>query len=416
MKKTTYSFLLLFFIAVTGRAQNTLIDKATNLYIAKNYVSAGYYFRQAAETDEFSASKLEDYYDAACCYALAAKPDSAMLLLKLAVKYGYDNVAHMKEDTDLASLHRREDWNKLLPAIHTRIRSSDDPLKAQLITTDVKNFWKAYDKAQKDTARRYDIYRKYYIDPGSPGLQEYFALKVGSLKSFIRKYDRLPRFYAAIRKNTDAVEEQKPLMTASFVKFKELYPNADFPDVYFIIGGFSSGGTSTGNGLLIGLDQVVRTPDTPTDELTLWQQNNLNNLKTLPNTVAHELIHFNQKMANDTTLLQAVLLEGMADFIGELISGKTPNDRLHVWAKGREKKIWADFEKEMYLNRARNWIANSNQETADHPADLGYWIGYQICKAYYDRSADKKQAIADMLNVKDYKSFYQQSGAAELFK
>ena len=416
MKKITYSFLLLFFIAATGLAQNSLIDKATNLYLAKNYGPAGDYFLKAAEADEFSASKQEDYYDAACCYALSAKADSAMLLLKLAVKYGYDNLDHMKEDSDLTSLHQREDWSKLLSTIHPRLRSSQDPLKAQLITTDVKNFWKAYDKAQKDTAHRYDIYRKYYIDPGTPGLQEYFTLKVGSLKSFVRIHDKLTRFYAAIRENTNAVDEQKPLMTASFVKFKELYPIANFPDVYFIIGAFSSAGTSTGNGLLIGLDQVVRTPDTPTDELTLWQQNNLNNLKTLHNTVAHELIHFNQKMADDTTLLCAVLIEGMADFIGELISGKTPNERLHIWAKGKEKKIWADFEKEMYLNRARNWIANSNQETADHPSDLGYWVGYQICKAYYDQSADKKQAIADMLHIKDYRSFYQQSRAGGVFK
>jgi hypothetical protein len=64
----------------------------------------------------------------------------------------------------------------------------------------------------------------------------------------------------------------------------------------------------------------------------------------------------------------------------------------------------------MYLNRVGNWIANSSQETPDHPADLGYWVGYQICKAYFDNSPDKKAAIREMLNFKDSKAFYEKSG------
>lgn len=88
-------------------------------------------------------------------------------------------------------------------------------------------------------------------------------------------------------------------------------------------------------------------------------------------------------MAGNTTWLRTYILEGMADFLGELISGKTANEQLHIFAKGKEKIIWKNFKKEMYLNRSDKWIANSEQETADKPADLGYWAGFQICKAYY---------------------------------
>jgi hypothetical protein len=308
------------------------------------------------------------------------------------------------------------EWMPLVARIEKMKTGTNDPLKAKLVTTDIGNFWKAYDLAQQDTANRLAIYKKYYIDPGTAGLQDYFAIKVGSVKNFVRTHDAKPKFYAAIRKNTFMVDAQKPQMIASFVKFKQLYPAANFPDVYFVMGAFTSGGTSTDNGLLIGLDQIVRTPDIPVTELTLWQNNNFNNLSSLPNLIAHELIHFNQNgMKQDTTLLQGVLVEGMADFIGELISGHNANERLHVWAKGREKQVWADFEKEMYLKRSYNWIANSNQETADKPADLGYWVGYYICKAYYDKSTDKVKAINDMLNIKDYKAFYEQSGAHSIF-
>jgi hypothetical protein len=95
----------------------------------------------------------------------------------------------------------------------------------------------------------------------------------------------------------------------------------------------------------------------------------------------------------------------MADMIGELISGRTANPLLFAWAKGKEKQIWARFTQDMYENRYDNWIANSKQATPDNLPDQGYWIGYQICRSYYEQSADKKQAIYDMLHIQDYKAF-----------
>jgi len=403
-------------VLLIGTSVFAQTQRADSLYETKNYAKAGLLYLRSAQREEYKTLKQSEYYNAACCYALSGKADSSFILLRLSVKNGYKNVAHLKEDTDLGSLHALPQWPEIVNSIKSTPTSTHDPNKAKLITTDVKHFWEAYDKAQKDTAHRFDIYKKYYLDAGTDGLQDYFAYKIGSLKSFIKVHDKKPNFYAAIRKNTFMVDDQKPQMIESFIKLKQLYPDANFPDIYFVIGAFTSGGTSTDNGLLIGLDQVVRTPDIPVDELDLWQRNNFNDLKKLPNLIAHELIHFNQNgMADDTTLLHAVMIEGMADFIGELISGRNANERLHVWAKGREKRIWADFEKEMYLKRAHNWIANSGQETADKPADLGYWVGYQICKAYYDKSPDKDKAIHDMLNIQNYREFYEESGAGRLF-
>lgn len=118
-------------------------------------------------------------------------------------------------------------------------------------------------------------------------------------------------------------------------------------------------------------------------------------------------------MAGDTTLLCHTIQEGMADFIGQLISGKTANERLHTWAIGHEKVVWEDFKKEMFLDRYHNWISNNDQETADRPSDLGYWVGYQICKAYFDQATNKQKAISDMLNIQDYRAFLVESKVDE---
>ena len=408
--------LLLIAVSLTAFAQNRIqfSRKADSLYKAKNYAQAGPYYIKAAANAEYAAVKKNDYYNAACCYALAGKTDSALLMLNASIKNGYTNIQHIKVDTDLDVLHSLAAWQTIINT-PVPVRDTDDPYKAKLVTSDVQNFWKAYDLAQKDTANRLAIYKKYYLDPASPGMQDYFAYKVSSLANFVRGHDKRARFYASIRKSTEKVESQKKQIQQSFVNFKNMYPAARFPNMYFIIGSFTSGGTASDNGLLIGLDQAAGSANVNVSELSLWERNNLTDIDALPYLMAHELIHYQQKgMGSDTTLLKSVMVEGMADFIGELISGKTANPRLHTWAKGREKQIWADFKKDMYLNKANHWIANSDEETADKPADLGYWVGYYICKAYYQNSPDKKKAIDDMLHVKDYKQFYSLSKADEL--
>jgi hypothetical protein len=409
-------FLIASIIFLNKAFTQNFKAKADSLYYSKNYASAAPLYLQTALRSEFKVAKGENYYNAACCFALSGNQDSAFAYLKMAKEFGWNNKTHLLKDSDLNSLHASHRWKKLVRSMKETKTWTNDPMKAQLVTTDISNFWQAYDLAQKDTANRLTIYRQYYIDKGTPGLQDYFAMKVGNMRSFVRGHDRRAKFYEAIRPNTLHVESLKPQMIESFQKFKELYAPARFPNVYFVIGNYTSGGTASSNGLLIGTDQLSKTNNIPTDELNLWEKNNFQPIENLPHIIAHELIHFNQDgLAQDTSLLSAALREGMADFFAELISGKTSNERLFAYAKGKEKKIWEDFKKEMWLNRAGNWIANSSQETADHPADLGYWIGYMICKSYYDNAADKKQAAYDILNIKDYKAFYQKSGVDEFF-
>lgn len=413
--RSVFTALPLICIATTFvRAQsfNDTRWKADSSYNAKSFAIAGPLYVQAGQLAEFPFQRKRVYYDAGCCYSLTGQPEKAFKYLTMAVKtYGYDNLTNIANDPDLKSLHSDKRWKPLVGSIIRPIKGAgNDPYQAHFVTTDVHNFWKAYDQAQRDTVHWEQIYRDLYLAKATPGLQDYYEYKIRTVDRFVKGHDKLSHFYASIRSNTLKVDDLKKQMLDSFVKFNALYPGATFPNVYFVIGAFSSGGTSTNNGLIIGLDQNCRTPDVATQELTLWQKNNFTNLKDLPNTVAHELIHFQQNhLAQDTTLLRGALVEGMADFLGELISGKTANSRLAVYAKGREKQIWADFKKEMYLNKVSNWIANSDQETADKPADLGYWVGYQICKAYYDEADDKKQAVYDILHITDYRQFLQKS-------
>ena len=258
-----------------------------------------------------------------------------------------------------------------------------DPLKAVIHTEDLDNFWAAYHLVQEEKDSAVAIYQRAYIDKASKGMLDYMDSKVKhGAEQLVDHLDKHPKFYAAIENNTNKVETFKPGMMQSFQKLKEFYPDATFPDIYFVMGAFTSAGTVSRSGLLLGINQICRTDETPIDEFSFQSQQIMSSLKDVPTIVAHELIHFQQdNMVNDTITLGYVIKEGMADFMGELISGKVPNENLYEWAKGKEKRIWKAFQEDMYYDRYSNWIANAFDSDEENLGDQGYWIGYQICKS-----------------------------------
>ena len=384
---------------------------ADSSYRAKDYTKAAFYYGDLAEQSDFKRAKAGAYYNMACCLSLQGKADSALLILNKAIQAGYANKANMMEDTDLLNLHKLPQWNTLVASLkESKKVLNDDPAKARFITTDIHHFWEAYDRALQDTAHFRQIMKSLYFDRASSGMEDYMAAKVRSIDAFVEHIRSAPKFYAAIRKNTLLTDAYKPKFVASFRKMKSIYSAAKFPDVYFIMGAFTSGGTATDVGLLLGVNQASADSQVPREELSFRLRTRLLEVEVLPNLVGHELIHYQQDgMKSDTTTLSYAIKEGMADMIGELISGKTANPTLFAWAKGKEKQIWNRFTKDMYENRYDNWIANSKQATPDNLPDQGYWIGYQICKSYYEQSKDKKQAVYDMLHIQDYKAFLEKS-------
>src|SRR5262245_8484972 len=54
------------------------------------------------------------YYNLSCIYALQGKKDDALEQLEKAIEHGFNDVKHIKEDTDLESLRKEERFAKLL--------------------------------------------------------------------------------------------------------------------------------------------------------------------------------------------------------------------------------------------------------------------------------------------------------------
>jgi len=335
----------------------------------------------------------------------------------------------------------------------------------QIVTRDIPNFWRAHDLAAgKDNTEQVRIFRTVYLQPGSPGLRDWMRVRlmnrdtvkarmiaagwtVGRLDSMsrdslarasapfaeqsaaeelLRALRAYPRYYAAVRARTLAVDTNSAIkqgIRQGLAKLAELYPEARFPNMYFLIGTLSTGGTTARSGMLIGTEQSASGPDTPLDELPDWARKNFptHTFESLVGLVVHEAVHTQQKPAPEgqhDTLLRHALGEGIADFLAELAVGpRAANSPRQIYGRAHEHDVWVDFQDEMEIasdSIIRMWMYNGMvPPDKNHGAvDIGYWVGYRIAGAYYARAKDKRAAVRDLLELRDAEAILRASGYA----
>ena len=291
----------------------------------------------------------------------------------------------------------------------TAPRGSPDPTTAQIVTEDIPRFWVAFD-AMTSAADSMPL-RTEYLDRGTVGLKDFTNARWKNAKTLAAMVWPLRAYYASIRQNTLSVQSMEPSIRHTFQALHEMYDGAVFPDVYLAIGGMSTGGTTSNDGLLIGVELFSRASDSPVSVLSPWGKSVVRSIDVLPAIVAHELTHYQQHYSAPNLLAQSIR-EGSADFVSELLTGRMINDSIHVYGNAHEAEIWRDFKTQMNGSDLTKWLYNGGSLTAGsgRPADLGYYVGYKITAAYYLKQSDKRQGLRDILQIKDVAAFLAASG------
>ena len=305
------------------------------------------------------------------------------------------------------------------PTAPTPPITSADPATAQIITSDLIHFWAAYDAGGKNGST--SEFQTRYLDVASAGLVDFIRVRGLTASSLAQMVTAFPKYFASIRATnlrlaTDSATVSR--IRANYATIKNLYSPAVFPPVTLLVGRFSTGGTTSTNGMLIGSEFYSTDATTPLDELQPFQHDNVKNVDSLPIIVAHEHAHILQANAggvlshSNKNLLEQSLIEGGADFIGERSSGGNINGRLWAFAIPNESALWQEFSSAMHGTDVSRWLYNQGSATAtpSRPGDLGYFIGYRIVEAYYLKQADKAAALRDIIEMKDADDFLARSG------
>jgi len=269
-------------------------------------------------------------------------------------------------------------------------------------TSDIDNYWEAYDSiiTTRDFTKKLNLINRLYINRGTKGLKKFMKARRYRDTLYVKHIEAYPEFWKSIRPNTLTVKSNTNEILEAINRLKELYRKLKPAELYFTIGGFRSGGTVNDNMVLIGCEIATGTPSTNMSEFkNPWLASvfaKQDNDHIIPLTI-HEYIHTQQKSAQHKNVLGYALNEGSADFITELVMGKPLVTSYLTYGREHAATIKKSFRKEMFATSIERWLFNGSYLGAE--SDMGYYIGYEICKAYYNNAADKKKAIRDIIEL-----------------
>lgn len=283
-------------------------------------------------------------------------------------------------------------WSVLLAAqLACSAQFTADSIR--IVTSDITLFWSVYDAANGQPSAKQ--LQKNYLNRGSAGLKGFIPMRIESGKKLAKRIQDKQSDYQQVRPYTERIPCLADTIRRQLWAFREWYPQATYPPIYFVVGARNSGGTIFKGGLIVGAEMFG---DSSSRLL----------FETLDETVAHEWIHFQQRYPNDRSLLAQCIREGSADFLSELITGGKKPQGPYTYGFANEQALWQEFSSRMHDTDWKDWLYGEGR--TDRPADLGYWMGFVITRAYYEKAADKKAAIAEILSIRDFKAFLAASG------
>lgn len=276
--------------------------------------------------------------------------------------------------------------------------------KLNIYTSDIDNFWIAFDSIHKtnNEENKLEIIQKLYLDKATNGLKDFIISREHSAKRHLDNIKKYPKFWNSVRPKTEEIKMFVPKMEKVFKKYRKIYPDFKQPEIYFTIGILNSGGTTSPNRILIGSEIACADKNTDASELNDWYKKVFKLNNGVVAMVAHEIGHTQQKDGDSeddgkSNLLGYCIREGMCDFLAELTYQKISSPYM-VYGNAHRKELWEKFQKEMLTQETKDWLYNGN-DAPNGVADLGYFMGYEICKSYYKNAKNKKKAIDEMLKL-----------------
>ncbi|HLP94908.1 MAG TPA: DUF2268 domain-containing putative Zn-dependent protease [Saprospiraceae bacterium] len=263
--------------------------------------------------------------------------------------------------------------------------------QTKVFTQDITNFFVAFDSIYKqpNKAEQLNIVQTIYIDKASNGLKDFISLGGGNTQKWLNYILYNKEYLMVMRPYLESISSQIPEIQSKLEDIKEIYPSFKDGNIYFIIGCGMVGGSpnkQTGN-LILGAEVLVK-----------------KNAEWAVPAAIHEFIHIQQKDGNGQLLTQ-IVNEGVAEFLSEVFfkkdlakNGFAPH---LTYGIKNENDIWENFKKDMFVinNGFLGWLYGSKSFSGREVQDLGYFIGYKICKSYYDKTNNKNKSIQTLLEL-----------------
>lgn len=301
------------------------------------------------------------------------------------------------------------------------VHAGVDPLAARVRTEDADRFVALFEAA--GGAPTAEQLRAGYLEPGSRGVEIFTPHRIRDAEHLAARIAASPDAYRrAIDVCLPIAKESSAELRATYLALQGLLGDPELPEIYALFGAGNSGGTTGPGAQVLGLEVLCRIADSEEEIRGLFRQ-----------FFAHETVHTLQRRPSKEAesadlLLTWALSEGVADFVATLVTGRVPHPDRAAWASEREAEVWGAFAADRRAVQAMRaeerasreagsavyrWVANASSPPEGWPGELGYWIGMKIAEGYYERSADKRGAVRELLSWEDASTILAASGYAD---
>ncbi|MEX0274334.1 MAG: DUF2268 domain-containing putative Zn-dependent protease [Flavobacteriaceae bacterium] len=289
---------------------------------------------------------------------------------------------------------------------------------------DIANFRETYKIMEQggDTIAAFEDYFK----KASAGLKGWISRYNWTPEKLAKRIALQPKYYASLLHIDEDLKKLEADISKHYDGMKALYPSEFVtipPTYYFIMWG--GGGSIELTGNMISIDYFGYKEGL--DQTEFEQYGGLFpkgtfpivGLEDVPQIAVHEVAHLFQTYLqgeldyvsmyleeDKTTMLAYAIREGGAEFIAYLGTGLT-DPKKHHYGDQHEQELWEEFKPLMteHPDKHKGWFSGKSDKNPDWPWQIGYYMGFKMTQAYYDRSEDKEKALLTIMTAKDVATY-----------
>jgi hypothetical protein len=296
----------------------------------------------------------------------------------------------------------------------------------KFVTQDVHNFYDMLSQIENATSLNdtLKILNESYLQKASIGLKDYLENENSSnnrdiKQEYLKIIRSFPKYFQSQKPLLSDIENQLYEYDNYFQKIKDVYPDAKFQPTYFSIGFFNTQGQMVyPKTIFVGLEASIRNEKTDYSEFPenySWLVDETSTIKDLGYLVVHENLHTLQEIKqNENSILDQAITEGAAVFLTTYFCGKESlvgiagiNRDMIEYAEINNMEIWKEFTTD--LKNPKNfskWFWNSETK---YPYSMGYYMGYMICKSFFENQKDKENAIKVLIEINEPNLIFENS-------
>ena len=265
-----------------------------------------------------------------------------------------------------------------------------------------------------------NVINQYYINGSNKYIRRFLESKKITAITIYDNLKAFPKFYESLRNTSINIKYLTDTLNKINSIFQDYFENFKKPNIYIVVGNLSVGGTIKGNDVFICIEMVSDNGINDRSELPPYLQK-ITNKANLITYICHETVHTLQTgfplsdvwgmiRHKKNSLVSACIVEGSADYVIYHLFGMNLNENLRQYVNDNKTELWKKFRNDIEKSpfQYNDWIYKYVPRDG-RPADIGYFLGFQICESYASKSLDKRKALNEMIRKGNYKKIYSKS-------